>query len=106
MYVFKEDIIDKDGLYFFVIFFFMILGLILVGVGVRKVVILMVDDDVIEVKLVMGGKFELKVNNYKLDECIDYVVKFKVGRDESRIVEIKLIRIKWNVFGWVFYVDD
>lgn len=106
MYVFKEDTSDKDALYFVAIFLILVPGVILIGAGARKVATLVVDDDVIEAKLVASGKLELKVNNYKLDERIDHAVKFRAGKNESRVVEIKPVRTGWNNVGWMFSVDD
>ncbi|HHI00063.1 MAG TPA: hypothetical protein ENL40_01075 [Thermococcus litoralis] len=105
-YVLKEDTTDKEVLYFTAIVLLLIPGLILIGAGTRKVATLVVDDDVIEAKLVARGKLELRVNNYKLDQRLDHAVKFKAGTEENRIVEIKPVKHGWNTLGWEFYVDD
>jgi len=104
-YVLEEDTSDKDDLYFIAIFFLMVPGLLLVAAGTRKVATLVVEDDMIEAKLVAWGKLELKVNGYRLDERLDHEVKFKAGQNENRIVEIKPTRINWNAREWAFFVD-
>ncbi|WP_297523509.1 hypothetical protein, partial [Thermococcus sp.] len=96
VYVLKEDTSDKDGVYFIAIFFLIIPGLILVAAGTRKVATLVVEDDIVEAKLVAWNKLELKVNGYKLDERLDHEVKFKAGQNENRVVNIKPVRVGWN----------
>nr|ADF80243.1 t26-19p [Thermococcus sp. 26/2] len=104
VYKLREDTSDSDAMEVIGMLFFVIPGLILILMGIRKVATLVVDDDTIEAKLVYGGKLELKVNGYKLDQKLDHDVKFKAGRDESRIVELKREKFR-NTFFWRFLVD-
>lgn len=104
VYELKEDTSDSDAMEGIGILFFVIPGVILFLLGIRKIALLVVDDDTIETKLTYGGKLELKVNGYKLDQKLDHDVKFKAGKDESRIVELKREKFR-NTFFWRFIVD-
>lgn len=104
IYKLEEDTSDKDGVMGVGIFFFIVPGVILLLVGLREVATLKVDDDILEAKILSWGKLELKVNGYKLDQKLDHDVKFKAGRDESRIVELKREKHGSTTF-WRFFVD-
>jgi len=99
----KEDTSDKDvleslGLFLVVLGFFLSLS------GFKKRGFLYIDDDVVEATY-ENSRIELKVNDFKLDQKVDHSIKFKAGRDESRIIEIEKVGSWWKGYQWIFKVD-
>lgn len=100
----KEDTSNKDALE--ALGFFLVLpGLVLLASGFKKRGFLYIDDDVVEVTY-ESSRIELKVNEFKLDQKVDHSIKFKAGRDESRIIEIEKVGSWWKGYQWIFKVDD
>lgn len=89
------------------------LGIILVVIGsisflaaLAKRAIIEVDNDVIQVDLKSGWLryyVELKVNGFKLDQKVTGALKFRVGKDNSHVLELE--PQGWLNYNWVIKID-
>lgn len=105
LYKAVPDTSEKEGYYLLAFILAFVGGIGVIG-ALRRKVIVKVDDDIVELMLGAGFRHPLylTVNGFKLDQKVTGPLKFRIGKDESRVFAVE--PIDWFRNRWAIFVDD